>query len=70
VNLDPLPLGAEAAGEMLPPGFDLGHPVGCFQSLAVPLPRLAPASEIRLVRLVPVEDVADDVMHCLASVSA
>jgi len=37
VDLDPLPLGMEATGPMLPPGLDLGHPVGCFQSLVVPL---------------------------------
>src|SRR5215471_12151011 len=48
---------------MLPPGLDLGHPSGCFQSLAVPLAGLALTGEIGLVRVVPVDDVADDVMH-------
>jgi hypothetical protein len=70
VDLDPLPLAVEPAGQMLPPGLDLSHLLGCFQPLDVPLARLALAGHIRLVRLVPVDDVADDVMHCLASVSA
>jgi formamidopyrimidine-DNA glycosylase len=53
---------------MLPPGLDLSHPPGCFQPLVVPLARLARADEIRRMRLIPVDDVADDVMHQPASV--
>jgi len=45
VDLDALPLAVESAGEMLPPGLDLGHQPGCFQPLLVPLARLALPSE-------------------------
>ncbi len=67
VDLDPLPLAVEPAGQMLPPSLDLSHLLSCFQPLVVSLTRLTFASEIHFARLVPVDDVADDVMHRLTS---
>jgi len=63
VDLDLLALAVEPAGEVLPAGFDLRHLLGRLKPLAVPSARCALASEIRLVGLIPVDDVADDVMH-------
>jgi len=70
VDLYALPFAVEPAGEMLPSGHDLGHQIGRLQPLDVPLARLALDGEIRLVRLVPVDDVADDVMHWPVSPSS
>jgi hypothetical protein len=69
VDLDLLALTVEPAGEMLPAGFDLRHLLGRLKPLAVPTAGCAFASEIRLVDLVPVDDVADDVMHRWTSLS-
>jgi hypothetical protein len=48
---------------MMPPGLDLGHPVGRFQPLDVPFARLALTGLVSLIGLIPVDDVADNVMH-------
>ena len=54
-------------GEMLPSGLDPRHLLGCLKPLVVPLARRPLSREIHLVRFVPVEDVADDVMHRVAA---
>ena len=54
---------------MLPSGLDLRHLLSRLQSLVVPLARRALGSEINVVRLLPVDDVTDDVMHHPASLS-
>jgi hypothetical protein len=70
VVLDELPRAQESAEDVVPAGFDLGHQVGCVEPYYVPLAGLAISGRVRLIGRVPVDDVADDVMHGRTSLTA